>query len=362
MAEGAVRVGWPAGSALITTKPLLFNGNGEKYVGYVPLTNPGGKPQCVSVDARLQAADGAALETKVVPWNQPSINAYDNVVQEVTLTFTQPVPTPASGLLRVFSQDVPTGADGKEQPCAQSASDAEAKKVKPAVQEIRIPEGPLMGYIFVGAFVTAFLVSGITGFSLKSKGIGVFRVMGGTNWTFEKSWGVNVTLGSALLVTLIGLTIFPDRPRLMTKMSYSILQILFGALVSLAPLVYNLIRREVQVNNANTWGVNIQGYVIMFLIAGGLVLWAAMGQVATLAVLTEEFVRAGALDAYSARTLQGLAVLLFLLLLMYGFRSLYQTAKTVSATPTAVGGPRPGPQPAAAVDGLPTPMSEWSIL
>src|ERR1700735_4095732 len=261
VAEGAVRTGWPTGSALITAKPLLFNGNGEKYVGYVPLTNSSGRSQCVSIDARLQAADGAALETKV-QWNQPSINAYDNAVQEVTLTFTHPVPTPASGFLRVFSQDMPTGADGKEQQCALSASDAEAKKVKPAVQEIHIPEGPLMGYIFIGAFVTAFLVSGITGVSLKRKKIGLSHVMGGTNWTFERSWGANVTLGSALLVTLIGLTIFPDRPRLMTKMSYSILQILFGALVSLAPLVYNLIRREVQVNNANTWGVNIQGYAI----------------------------------------------------------------------------------------------------
>jgi hypothetical protein len=98
------------------------------------------------------------------------------------------------------------------------------------------------------------------------------------------------------------------------------------------------------------------------LIAGGLVLWAAMGQVVTLSVVAEELIFGGALEQSVGRALQGLAALLFALLLMYGFRSLYLTAKTASAPSTAIGGRMPGPQPAAAGVGLPNPMTEWSVL
>jgi len=154
-------------------------------------------------------------------------------------------------------------------------------------QEIRIPERPLMGAVFgIPMIVTAVIVI-VTAANLHRRNIGLLRLMGQVNFSFERSWGANVTLGAALLMTLIGLTTFPDRPQLMSKPSYSMLQMLFAALVTMAPLAYNLIRRDVAVNNG---GVDTRGYVITYLFAGGLVLWAAMGQMATLAVLVEEFV------------------------------------------------------------------------
>jgi hypothetical protein len=371
-----VQIGWPAGAGSTSTKPLLFDVNSKNYAAYVPLSNTSGKSQCVSIDAYLQGANGVGLTANVQPKQPFKIEAYDSTVQRVELTFTNlqdalgrptkaPLGVAPTGFLRIYAEDMPTVNEPVSDPCAKAKglkpSVGQEKKAKPSVQEVRIPEGPLMGYIFLGAMATALLVSIITGIHLYRK---LFHVMGGMNWAFEKSWGANVTLGSALLVTLIGLTIFPDRPRLMNKMSYTLLQILFSALVSLAPLVYNLIRREVQVNDAGIWRVNVQGYVIMFLMAGGLVLWAAMGQVATLSVLTEEFVLSGALGMYCGRALEGLAVMLYLLLLVYGFRSLYKTAKTVSVAPATTSGARPGPQPpgAAELQDLPKPMSEWSVL
>jgi hypothetical protein len=196
---------------------------------------------------------------------------------------------------------------------------------------------------------------------LRDDGGRLLRLMGQAKFSFERSWGANVTLGAALLMTLIGLTTFPERPQLMSKPSYSMLQMLFAALLAMAPLAYNLIRRDVAVNNG---GIDTRGYVVTFLFAGGLVLWAAMGQVTTLAVLVEEFVRAGALDVVTGRIMQLLAGLICVLLIAYGLRSLYRTAKGMSAASTTVGGVHPGPQPpsAEALGALTAPMTEWSIL
>jgi hypothetical protein len=347
-----VQAGWPT-----STKPLVLLREGENYVAYLPLRNASQQTQCVRVDARVQSSGGAELQVAVKPEMPFQIEPSGAKVQRVELVFTKPrpesAPGPGSGFLRVYA-DNPGSLD--KNTCTLTATP------KFSDLEIRVPEEPLMGWIFIGTLLITVVVVGITALSLHRRKIRLFHVMGSVNWSFEKSWGANVTLGGALLMTLIGLTMFPDRPHLMTKASYSLLQVLFGALVSLAPLVYNLIRREVQVNSGGIPRVEVQGYVFTFLIAGGLVLWAAMGQVATLATVSEEFVSGGALDQASGRTLQGLAALLFVLLLVYGFRSLYMTAKTVSAAPTEIGGSRPGPQPAAAVAGLPEPMSEWSVL
>jgi hypothetical protein len=209
--------------------------------------------------------------------------------------------------------------------------------------------------------IAAGIVVVITAINLKRRNIGLRHAMGVANWAFDKSWGANVTLGSSLLIALLGLSTFPSRPQLMTKPSYAMLQLLFSALVSLAPLVYNLIRQETMVNNGGLPQVSVHGYVIMFLMAGGLVLWAAMGQVVTLGVLAEEFLRCGVVDWRTARILQTLAGTLLLLLLIYGFRSLYATAKSVS-TPAAAVVVRPSPQMPVAGGAYPAPMTEWSIL
>jgi len=351
-----LQIGWPS-----TPKPVVLRHRGKTYSAYLPLRNSSTQPQCVRIDAHVQSSEGTdSGATIVVPDRSFMVMPSEAVVQpvEIALKTLNPdgVTGPASGFLRISYAD----SAGLTNPntCTLSGTP------KAADLEIRVPEQPLMGCIFLGTLVTTALVVVVTAISLLATGKSLFDVMGGVNWSFERSWGANVTLGSALLMTLLGLTMFPERPYLMTKASYSLLQILFGALVSMAPLAYNLIRREVQVNKIGTPQVEVQGYVITFLLAGALVLWAAIGQVVTLSAVAEELIFVGVLDRRAGRTLQGLGGLLFVLLLIYGIRSLYLTAKTVSAGPTAFGGSMPGPQPApaAAVATLPAPMTEWSVL
>ena len=360
-ADNQIKIGWPT-----STPPIFFQGSRGKYTVYLPLQNSNSETQCVSIEAKVRQANGKEQPAAVEPKDFP-IAESTSISKLITLTLPDSTGGPGSGYLRIYTKpqpkpDTSSTADALTKvPSTTNSCKSAIDGGQPFNQELRIPEEPWMGKVFWTSLIMALLVVAITMINLVRKGISLFHLMGAPNWSFEKSWGANVTLGGALLMTLLGLTIFPDHPQLMAKISYTVLQILFGALVSLAPLVYNLIHRDVQVNNNGITQVNSQGYVLLFLIAGGIVLWAAMGQVVTFGVLVEEFVRGSTLDAATGYALKSLAVLLFALLLVYGLRSLYRTPKNVSASPAVAGGVMPGPRPAAAA-GLPAPMAEWSIL
>lgn len=173
--------------------------------------------------------------------------------------------------------------------------------------------------------------------------------MGGATWSFQQSWGSNVTIGAGILSTLVTAIAFPAHPHYMDRNSYTLLQVLFAALVTLAPLVYGLLRPGVQAGGAATAGA--QGYVYMFLLAGALVLWAALGQLATLGVLVGEFSKAESLDAWLGLALITLAAGLALLLLAYGIRTLYQTPRLASQAAAAAPPPPPPPPPPASEGG-----------
>ena len=105
----------------------------------------------------------------------------------------------------------------------------------------------------------------------------------------------------------------------------------------------------------------------MFLFAGGLVLWGAVGQLTALGVLIQEFVFGKGLDTLTGRILEALTLILCLLLLVYALRSLYLTPKQLSASPQDAAGPQPAQLLPAGMP-LPTPtqlkppLHSWSIL
>ena len=136
---------------------------------------------------------------------------------------------------------------------------------------------------FLIPLALAAVVVLITTVRLKKQNIDLKDRMGNSTWSFGQSWGANVAIAGALLGAIFTATIFPDHAHFMSKNSYAMLQALFAAIIALAPLVYALIRDDVVANLNGVVSTNSQGYVIMFLIAGGLVLWAAIGQVTTLA-------------------------------------------------------------------------------
>jgi len=237
---------------------------------------------------------------------------------------------------------------------------------KPLFLQITIPEGPypgIAGYVFLASLVVVALIVSLTIFRLWRKGIHLLDPLGDPNWDFQKSWGSNLVIGGALLTSLLGLK-FPDHPWLMTKESLSFLQMVFLALVAIAPLIYGLFHRDVQVQIKSlvgppTAGIQPQGYILMFLLAGGTTLWGALGQSLLLLLILLELSHAYLVDPLIGIILSGLAVLFFLLVVVYGWRSLYQTASRPKPVAAVEGPPKPVP---TLPDGKVLNLAESSVL
>jgi hypothetical protein len=96
----------------------------------------------------------------------------------------------------------------------------------------------------------------------------------------------------------------------------------------------------------------------MFLVSGVLVLWGALGQVATMAALICEFQHSGAVPQLVAIALGILALLLFVLLVVYGVRALCITANEL-APAAAAAAPLAAPLAAPPAPGM---KGEWPLL
>jgi hypothetical protein len=281
---------------------------------------------------------------------------------------------PAVGFLKVTSSAMPA----PPKPAAAKPGDGKPADVKPAdlppgFYDISIPEPPfpgLMGIVFVSCLaVAAIAVLAVTFVLLRRPAatrINLLSPMGGATWDFQKSWGSNATIAAALLSSILGLFVFPEHPQMMTASSYRWLVGLFAALVVLAPLIYGLFQRDAQVTAANnTAGFASHGYLIMYLLAGGIVFWCALGQAVVLFLLILEFIQGNTVDPLVGYTLEVLAGVLCLLLIIYGVRTLYQ----VGGRPAAAKPPAPAVGAGAALNAqqiaaqiAAPPPPDWPLL
>ena len=231
------------------------------------------------------------------------------------------------------------------------------------------PEGNAATLAFLIPLALAVTVVLITIVSLKCKKIPLRNRMGNATWSFAQSWGANIAIASGLTGAFLTATIFPDHPQFMSRESYTMLQTLFTVMIALAPFVYALIRHNVTTISNGVLSTDAQGYVFIFLISGGLVLWSALGQVAILGLLLLDFINSRSLPAGVGNTLLALAALLGIFLIIYGLRSLYQTAKNLSVSAATVTSP-PLPFPAAEgtllspeeAKSLKAPLRAWAVL
>jgi hypothetical protein len=383
-----------------TTSPLrILNGDASgvvnfksthgAYEAHLLIANQSGRVQKVTVAILLQDRRGAELKSAQVtgiPTGGFDVGPYATVVQPVEVRFILTpedarakspllgLLLPASGFLR-FMATPDFGPSSNTCRPKQKNTPCQAQ-TNPGFlnQPIIIPEPPLPGATRVGLIVATSLgisamVVAITCATLRKKKTPLLHRMGSATWSFGQSWGANVTIGAGLLGTFLTITAFPDHPRLLDKSSYTLLQVLFAAIIALAPFIYGVIRRDVQANLNGLATTDSQGYVIMFLLAGGLVLWGALGQVITLGVLIREFVLNDALATLTGVILESLVVLLGLILVIYGLRSLYTTAKDLSASAAVAVGTQPVlrlptgmPLPAPLAPNIKPPMPNWSLL
>jgi hypothetical protein len=368
-------------SSLSPDNNVAFRSSEAAYVGNLPLRSSSGCQQALTFEViaaqdrngdvlRVQLDAPTAKALTVPPFS--IVNASLRLSLLGAADGSQRPLLPANGWLRFLAEPTQIKGDACRPTTAEAGK--EPKDLGYQYVTFTIPEPPPdsaypLRSIFFGSLGAAVIALLIAAWRLrKAPRVSLCGLMGGATWSFQQSWGSNVTIGAGILSSLLTLIAFPAHPQIMDKNSYSLLQGLFLAVVALAPLVYGLIRPDVQ--DGSSAPAAAQGYVYMFLFAGTLVLWAALGQVMTLGVLVEEFKRALSLDAYLGCALIGLAVILFLLLVVYGVRALYQTPRRLSMTGTgSVVQPPPPPPPGlenATTKGVETTKAaappEWPLL
>jgi hypothetical protein len=360
---------------------VSFKVSGDSYSTYLVVANVSGCAQSVTMSLLLQDRQGEESKSAqiVMPKGQTfSIKPYEIVVQPIRIQFAAAQETsssapllPASGLLRIQPEvQNEHGCELKAEntPC-RPMTDPGSIDQAVVILEPPLPSARRVGWILCITLLVSATVVAITAFSLSNKKIPLFHVMGSPTWAFGQSWGANVTIGAGLLATFATLITFPDHPRILDQHSYSVLQVLLTAVVALAPLVYGLFGREVLATTNGMGTMDSQGYVVMFLLAGGLVLWGAIGQLTALGVLICEYILGKSLSCLAGAVLEGLVGFLWILVIVYSLRTLYGTAKRLSASPAEAAGNQPTqlplagmplPEPLAAT--LKPPMPSWSFL
>jgi len=151
--------------------------------------------------------------------------------------------------------------------------------------------------------------------------------MGTPTWAFTESWSSTLTFGGAFLTSLLGFAALPDQGHTFSKSSYTLLSLLFAALIGLAPGVYNLFRAPVQVRtDATTLTIQYQGVVALFLVAGVFTMTGVLAQLSLLGCLFSDLATAGLMSTPTASAFRRLSVVLLFAL---GFYAVISAAQTV---------------------------------
>jgi hypothetical protein len=244
---------------------------------------------------------------------------------------------PLSGYLEMTAT---TGADRKP------AYQYKVLKVPPALPSITATR------LFTASLVAALVVIVVSLVWLSAKGIKFSDRMGPPSWNFGDSWGTNITVGGALLTTLLGFSALPEQTHYLNKIAYLCLSLIFAALITVAPSIYALLRSPVNVTGSTT--PQYQGYVLCFALASSATVWGALGQLETVGLLFGELADARQISRPVLFSLVTILGLVGVLLVVYGCRTVVQIASYQRAVAAKAGGAAPGP---ASVY-----LPSWSVL
>lgn len=208
-------------------------------------------------------------------------------------------------------------------------------------------------WLFNSSLTASLFVVLVSLLWLRRVGIRFSQRMGPPSWNFGDSWGTNITVGGALLTTLLGFSALPEQTHYLNKTAYLSLSLIFAALITVAPSIYALLRTPVNVAGATL--PQYQGYVLSFALASGVTVWGALGQLETVGLLFDELADAREISLGILAALLGVLGLVSVLLIIYGCRTIVQIARQQQdvAAPGAGGG-----APVAAAGSLPS----WSVL
>jgi hypothetical protein len=193
------------------------------------------------------------------------------------------------------------------------------------------------------------------------RGLSVNGGFGGTvgsvDLDFSKSFATTLTAVGALLGTILSEDLLDDSTAGVSKEGFQALNLTFGVLILVAPLVYLLFQRQKtttkQVNGKTEEETHYEGKTWALLVSSAITLWAVIGEIATIYLLLGQLDAAGSIGSTAITIMQGALFIGALCALFYSWRKLRWIVETASggAAPALVGGFLPAeavPQPAQA--------------
>jgi hypothetical protein len=200
----------------------------------------------------------------------------------------------------------------------------------------------LAGWVIYGTLSLAFVLMGLLALVNSSQ---LSRRLGPVNWDFSTSWASTFTVLGAFLGTVLGESgVVPETTYYLPKAAYGGLNLLFGLMALLAPLLYTALRTT---NSSGTRaGVKeppYRGYVWTFLLSSALTFWAVLGELATVGLLLAEIQRAGAIPSSVIVLLKVLGAISVVLVSAYVLEGSLWIIRYQSEPAPAKGGAKPAP-------------------
>ena len=227
-----------------------------------------------------------------------------------------------------------------------------------------------MSRILFGSLLFGAALAAIRFFTLK--GVHLKNEVGAVGFDFSTGFASTAMLAAALLGTIISAGVLPDVTEHLSKDGYAALNVIFGALIAVATLVYAAVQKQ-SVEDGET---RLHGYVGWFLIASAMIGWAAAGELATLWFLVEDldatkgFTELGVDMVKTVLAIGGVATLVYL------FRRMRQIIEKQPVAAGVVAAPAPEAEPgveaaphvmvaprarAAQTVGAPRRTERWSL-
>lgn len=114
-------------------------------------------------------------------------------------------------------------------------------------------------------------------------------LLGGPQWSFGTSFATNFTVGTGLLTLLLGGTVTTDALHYMTKLNYTVLGVLFAALLLLAPAIFAFFSSpQPSSSQSGEDAVAFVGKLGLFLTTAAFMVGAVIGQLVTVGLAVAE--------------------------------------------------------------------------
>jgi hypothetical protein len=319
---------------------------------FPPTTVKGGKvsgtvfmsaPNCASRQTSLTIALRTALGTVVTPTEialTEKTATSSSAICGVPFIFSLPALAadqfPVSGWLAVT--DLTPGAASSAE---NHLTNTKPIEIKAIFGENTGADWSLLGYSLMAAVLAVSLVVVVA--VAREGGVRVLgHRMGSPTWSFADSWSSTLTIGGALLTSVVSFAGLPDQGHTLSKKTYGIMSLALAGLIALAPGVYGVFRKAVQTKNE--LGVSVvqyQGFVILFLLAAVFTVTGVLAQLGLLRLLFHDVAIAGLLSPKTADFFGNLFWVLQVLLLLYAAFSAVQTIHTQSTPKGNVDGTPP---------------------